>query len=69
MAGRNGKRASGAKADLGAIAESLLEATAMIETAINSLAASDGRGYPELFVFERALRDLNSVHGELDRYK
>lgn len=30
--------------------------------------ASDGRGYPELCVFERALRDLGNVCNALDRH-
>jgi len=67
MAERNNKPTPRAYADLETISGNLLEAMAMLETAIKSLDADDGGG-PELVVLERTLRDLGTLSNELERH-
>lgn len=56
-----------ANPDVHALAEQFSQALAMIEVAIMSLEAADGRGYPELIVFEYGVKGLKAVYTKLDR--
>lgn len=67
MAGRNNNPGDGRRIGLAAISGNLLDAIAMLETAIRSLDSDDGAG-PEIVVLERTLRDLGNVSNDLDRH-
>lgn len=53
--------------DLQTLVGRFSDALALIEVAIMSLDAAEGRGGPEIVVLERGVRDLKAIYAELDR--